>query len=1358
MRKFPKIISLVLSVVIIMGALPMLSISADDGNPESFDVIIATGEGTTGDANDKCYFPEVTYIPVENLPDNQKEAYPEGKLIAFYFCHSQHVTDTSNTDINAYGGDYMTISADGGKTWSTPKAFLTPEWAIEKGLTTADAPREPRDPVVFQMDGGKTLVASFPIGSATGGTKSYYISSVDAGESWSEPKLFDCSFTTTAGEELSYYAQQYKPAIFDNGDVLFPFYTSWSNKDANGNHLWTTYCTFGIMYSWDSVRKTFVQKTDEEGNTHEYRVYDYDETDADGNKIEQVIMNECSFVATNSKENPGQVFALSREYGNFYESLDYGKTWQCVTVEKTSSGAIAQPYLNPLPDGSIMLSYARGSTSTNVGGRWAYAKRFYPELGYKATETKLIYKNELEMGYAATALLGDGDTMIVVSYDTAIKAIVGNFISISDFAPGDSSGRFCGFENYPEGQNPAHYNSAVSSVSFVDYRSGIKSLKTALEEKGITAFEIRDRYPVEIAKGAEYTLEFYYKSDSAFSVFAGLGAKESLKDTAYGLNGISLAVADEWTKANITFTPDKASADGYALAMLLYAENGANIYVDDVSVSFDESGEATTMSPIQFDDSWYPELLAFNGVTQNKVWDGSTKTAPKGDGTEQSPYLITNGEELAYIISTGGGAGNYYKLKNDIFLNDISGINWSTGAANSGYTARKWNFTNVAFQGNIDGDGHTVYGLYLTYGGSYNGSYLNWGVGLIPKVAAGTSVSVKNLAVDYSYLDNECATSAFVGWTEDNRNISLVIENCFAGANVTLKGGTTGAICGVARATTTIKNCYTLANCLGATRNGFFGSVQNGVIDISNSYNANGPIFHTNAGNPDHSQLKISGCYASTADRMGAVTVLDSANMIGSDVLNNSSKMSGLAASGAYVAVTRDYPVLSVFVKEQENEEVKLWSSNVAESFASGTGTSDDPFIITNGEELALAINSGGGAENYYKLANDIYLNDINGIDWATGKAIGTYSIKSWYVGKTFEGTIDGAGHKVYGLYINTNPSIYEQWDNNKATGAALIPSVPAEKTVSVYNLGVDYAYINYAYTSSAIVGNAYNANATVESCFAGSKVFLNSANAGALVGSGGADNQINITNCYSLATTNGSLNHGLLAYANMVYPLTVKNSYNLNGPIVSFVATDWTTRYNYTNSYYTEENGSTKNGQTKTGSALLAKDKMMGNDALTASDKMVNLGAAFAIGKRDFAENDCLVYLPAGTNLGDDYKPTFYDFDMTVISSAEALSGYTMKRGAFVKFGVMPDTTTIAIPAPFMAGTQQTAEEIKASADARIPVAFDLTNNGVIDICDLVALRNNLNANKSITSDVDNNGKLDANDFATMRTTIIDK
>ena len=52
------------------------------------------------------------------------------------------------------------------------------------------------------------------------------------------------------------------------------------------------------------------------------------------------------------------------------------------------------------------------------------------------------------------------------------------------------------------------------------------------------------------------------------------------------------------------------------------------------------------------------------------VWDGSTKV-PSGSGTSESdPYLISTGEQLAWL-ATLDAEGNYFvKLTNDIILNE----------------------------------------------------------------------------------------------------------------------------------------------------------------------------------------------------------------------------------------------------------------------------------------------------------------------------------------------------------------------------------------------------------------------------------------------------------------------------------------------------------------------------------------------------------------------------------------------------------------------------------------------------------------------------------------------------------------
>ncbi len=69
------------------------------------------------------------------------------------------------------------------------------------------------------------------------------------------------------------------------------------------------------------------------------------------------------------------------------------------------------------------------------------------------------------------------------------------------------------------------------------------------------------------------------------------------------------------------------------------------------------------------------------------VWDGSV-SAP--DKVSEEVYEISTPEQLAFVIKTGGGEGNTYKLTKDIYLNDPDKINWSTGEAASGYTVNTW--------------------------------------------------------------------------------------------------------------------------------------------------------------------------------------------------------------------------------------------------------------------------------------------------------------------------------------------------------------------------------------------------------------------------------------------------------------------------------------------------------------------------------------------------------------------------------------------------------------------------------------------------------------------------------------------
>lgn len=102
-------------------------------------------------------------------------------------------------------------------------------------------------------------------------------------------------------------------------------------------------------------------------------------------------------------------------------------------------------------------------------------------------------------------------------------------------------------------------------------------------------------------------------------------------------------------------------------------------------------------------------------------WRGATASKfSSGEGTEESPYMISNGDELALLaskvnstdVADAGYRSAYYKLKQDINLNNQSWTPIGTGSGSREY----------AFTGHFDGDGRTISGLNVS------GDYMDSGL------------------------------------------------------------------------------------------------------------------------------------------------------------------------------------------------------------------------------------------------------------------------------------------------------------------------------------------------------------------------------------------------------------------------------------------------------------------------------------------------------------------------------------------------------------------------------------------------------------------------------------------------------
>ncbi|MEE0266106.1 MAG: dockerin type I repeat-containing protein [Acutalibacteraceae bacterium] len=197
-----------------------------------------------------------------------------------------------------------------------------------------------------------------------------------------------------------------------------------------------------------------------------------------------------------------------------------------------------------------------------------------------------------------------------------------------------------------------------------------------------------------------------------------------------------------------------------------------------------------------------------------------------------------------------------------------------------------------------------------------------------------------------------------------------------------------------------------------------------------------------------------------------------------------------------------------------------------ATSFESGTGIEDNPYIIASQEQLdyfSYVINNKNAEYSTacYKLANDIYYNDITSFEsWSQNAVTGVmyYPENIWEpagiksenssYSNSFKGKFDGNGYAIYGLYVNT-----------KKDYVGFIGS--AENAV-ITDLGIEKSFFatkgDYA---GALVGlfSSMTTESEIYCCYGKDNYIKANGNAGGFAGqimSISSRSAITITNCYS--------------------------------------------------------------------------------------------------------------------------------------------------------------------------------------------------------------------------------------------------
>ncbi len=516
------------------------------------------------------------------------------------------------------------------------------------------------------------------------------------------------------------------------------------------------------------------------------------------------------------------------------------------------------------------------------------------------------------------------------------------------------------------------------------------------------------------------------------------------------------------------------------------------------------------------------------------IWSGETATsfADSSEGTEDDPILVATPEELALAV-TSGNTGKFYKLTADMFLNNVSASDWTSNA-------QSW-VSAIDFSGTIDGNGHIIYGLYANTAKA----------GLISDVSQSiTNITFKNLGICNANLTGSDKASAFIA---HNKGQNVTFEQCFVDETVSITASShAGSFIGLTERgsgvnnVVTVNNCYTKATVgSGQWANAFFGRCGNSTFNVTNSYGLGKVYFANGGGNTSlySGEDKFANLYVTDAGSgwYAAGTAVSAALMVGKLAKTN---MPGLDYDNIWLAAVGTTPVLRQFADklgalEDGPKPVEdangIWTGEVAENFASGTGEENDPYLIQNAGELALAV-STGGAGKFYKLTKDIYLNDVSASNWYENE-----DNNAWYADINFKGTINGNGNIIYGLWYPTTQ-----------TGAVgLIPSMDKNGYITIENLGIRKARV---YTTNGNAGgfigfsNAqYGIN--IEQCFIDETANIHGTNkAGGFVGElsrSGSIVELNINNCYTKAVVD-DVNDNSCGFLGQGYnaTFTIKNSY----------------------------------------------------------------------------------------------------------------------------------------------------------------------------------------------------------------------
>ena len=558
------------------------------------------------------------------------------------------------------------------------------------------------------------------------------------------------------------------------------------------------------------------------------------------------------------------------------------------------------------------------------------------------------------------------------------------------------------------------------------------------------------------------------------------------------------------------------------------------------------------------------------------VWNGeATWDFARGSGTKTDPFIIETAEQLAYFAQSVNDGysfkGEYIKLEADILLNDEAYIfdadtglvmvlqDWNIYYLGTGILGDSGGNTtfdatasikgawylydystqtttcpdniNVwtpigtgsrAFKGIFDGNGHTIYGLYINNDSNYQGLF-----GYIE------NATIKNVGISDSYINGNQEVGAVVGYARAyGPSDATIIENCH-NEGIVVGKYEVGGIVGNSYAMTDsysksyflAKNCYNdgIIYSSSGSVGGIVGKNEyNGLIE--DCYNSGyilgkdyigGVVGFNDAFSLDKGTPTTKNCY-----NRGEVKGLNQSNGYSEDV-------GGITGRNENSIVDNCYNFGNITGYDSVGGIVgnSMSSSSVSNCYNIGKIT---------GYECSI----GGivGCNSTYSSTNNVIKNCYN-----TGDVIlvGQFSDVNNY--SDYDGFLGGVVGKLHAGVYSDVQTIENCYNTGFVSGSIRVGGVIGGTSKEGKFI------INKCYNTGAVDGKFY---------------------VGGVAGNfGSSGSQIN--NCYNAGSINGNSDvGGLIGYK--FYYGTLQNCYNV-GEVTGYTNVDaiTSTSYNITKVYY---------------------------------------------------------------------------------------------------------------------------------------------------------------------------------------------